>query len=87
VLSTPGDDSQRLIMACELCLGRQPGSEELSRLRSYLQQQRTRFEADAKSAADFAPPTLPDRVSPVEGAAWTALARVLMNLDEYITRE
>ncbi len=88
LLSTPAtDDSQRLILACEWCLSREPGSTELSRLRDYLQQQRSRFTSDEKAATDFAPKSLPNQVSPIEGATWTALARVLMNLDEFITRE
>ena len=88
LLSTPAaDDSQRLILACEWCLSREPGSTELSRLRDYLQQQRSRFTTDEKAAAEFAPKSLPNQVSPIEGATWTALARVLMNLDEFITRE
>ena len=39
---------------------------------------------DAEAAA---PPGLPEGTGAVEGAAWTALARVLLNLDEFITRE
>jgi hypothetical protein len=88
LLSTPAaDDSQRLILACEWCLSREPNSAELARLRDYLKQQRSHFAGDAKGAADFAPKPLPEEVLPAEGAAWTALARVLMNLDEFITRE
>ena len=33
------------------------------------------------------PPKLPDGVTPAQAAAWTALARVLLNLDETITKE
>lgn len=88
LLASPaGDDSRRLILACELCLSREPTSIELARLRNFLQQQRSRFAADEKSAAAFGPPTLPESIAPVEGASWTALSRVLMNLDEFITRE
>ena len=88
LLSSPSnDDSQRLALACQLCLSREPGSTELARLRDYLQQQRARFTSDETAATAFAPKPLPDQVSPVEGATWTALARVLMNLDEFITRE
>ena len=85
--SSSSDDSQRLILACELCLSREPGSAELSRLRDYLREQRDRFAADAQSAAAFAPASLPAQISTVEAATWTALSRVLMNLDEFITRE
>jgi hypothetical protein len=33
------------------------------------------------------PPKLPEGATPAEAAAWTALCRVLLNLDETITRE
>ena len=88
LLSTPPmDDSQRLILACEWCLSREPGSVELTRLRDYLQQQRSHFAGDEQAATGFAPKPLPSHVSPAEAATWTAVARVLMNLDEFITRE
>ena len=89
LLATPADDSQRLILAFQLCLAREPGSVELNRLHDYLQQQRTRFAADASAAEAFADRSadMPPDVSPVEVATWTALSRVLMNLDEFITRE
>lgn len=87
LLASPGDDSQRLNLACELCLSREPASAELATLRRYLQQQRTRFGSDESAAAAFSPKPLPDQVSAAEAASWTALSRVLMNLDEFITRE
>lgn len=88
LLSVPqGDDSQRLNLACELCLAREPRSAELARLRDYVQQQRTRFEADPQAAEAFGPKPTPANSSSVEAATWTAVARVLLNLDEFITRE
>ena len=88
LLAAPmSDDSQRITLACELCLARQPSSSELARLRGYLDEQRSRFASDTKSAADFAPNPLPNGATSPEAAAWTAVARVLMNLDEFITRE
>jgi hypothetical protein len=70
-----------------LCLAREPRSAELVRLREFVQQQRQRFEGDKQAAADFAPKPVPDNVTTVEAATWTAVARVLLNLDEFITRE
>ena len=88
LLSTPvSDDSQRITLACELCLSRQPSSQELARLRGYLDEQRSRFAGDLKSAAEFAPEPLPADIAVPEAAAWMAVSRVLMNLDEFITRE
>ena len=38
-------------------------------------------------AEKIAPKARPDGVSVTEAAAWTSVARVLMNVDEFITRE
>ena len=81
------DDSQRLSYALLAALGREPTSIELARLRSYLQQQRDRFDQDPAAAAAFAPSLVPSGVPASEGAAWASVSRVLMNLDEFITRE
>jgi hypothetical protein len=52
-----------------------------------LQQQRQQY-MDFPTDAEFvAPHDFPPEVSVVEAAAWTSAARVLMNLDEFITRE
>lgn len=85
--TVPLDDSQRLSLAVETALGRQPTSNELARLRGYLQQQRERFARDASAADSFAPKPVPDGMTASEAAAWAAISRVLMNLDEFITRE
>lgn len=87
VMAIPGDDSERLIAIFEMSLARRPASAELARLRDYLDQQRSKFATDQPAASAFGPHPLPGQFTPVEGAAWTALARVLMNLDEFITRE
>lgn len=88
LLELPGmDDSQRLNFAFESAVGREPNSYELARLRGYLQQQRERFSDDQAAAESFAPKPMPSGISTVEGASWAAVSRVLMNLDEFITRE
>ena len=86
-LTMPGDDSQRLISLCEVCLSRQPASIEFARLSDYLEQQRLKFTEDKQAAIAFGPNPLPESIKPVDGAVWTAISRVLMNLDEFITRE
>ncbi len=39
------------------------------------------------AAAEFAGPEWPEQVSVAQAAAWTAVSRLLLNLDEFITRE
>lgn len=81
------DDSQRLTFAFESAVARSPNSSELARLRGYLQQQREHFAEDPIAAESFAIKPVPAGATPSEAAAWTAVSRVLMNLDEFITRE
>jgi hypothetical protein len=83
----PADDAQRVRHAFRCCLSREPSATEQSRLVALLQEQRAGFEADATSAQELAPPNLPPELPRFEAAAWTAVARVLLNLDEFITRE
>jgi mono/diheme cytochrome c family protein len=81
-----GDLPQRLDYAFELCLGRAPKSSERDRLASYFEAEKAAYRADAK-AADAMLPAVLEHVPSEEGAAWVAVARVLLNLDEFITRE
>ncbi len=88
VLSEPlTDDSQRMTRAFEICLTRPPAASELNRLLAYLQTQRQEFAGQTDAAKALSPlPELPG-VAAEEGAAWTLVCRVLLNLDEFITRE
>jgi len=82
----PGDFQNRLSYAFELALGRKPNVRELSGLAKYFNEQKTLFENDEKSTVLVAP-YVPEGTSRLEMAAWVGLSRVLMNLDEFITRE
>ncbi len=72
--SVADSDDARLWQAVELCYSRPPTDLELRKLRQFLNAQRTAFAADPKDK------------DPTK-SAWTAVARVLLNLDEFITRE
>lgn len=90
ILSAPmSDDSQRMTHAFELCFSRRPSSPELHRLLEYLRTQREAFQAPDQIDAANALSPMPEvsNISPSEGAAWTMVSRVLMNVDEFITRE
>jgi hypothetical protein len=88
-----GADRDRAVYAFRSCTGRKPSEKELDVLLTFLSKQTGKFAApDAKpwdlAANDPAhPPELPDGVTPAQAAAWTALSRLLLNLDETITKE
>jgi len=83
VQNAPGDDVSRIRTAVKLALGREPASLEVARLGKFLQQQRDAFAKNNDAAKVVAR----EAENSTEVAAWTALARVLLNLDEFVTRE
>ena len=85
--STTLDDIFRLSYAFETAVGRMPSATELARLKEFLDQQRQRFASDQTAAESFAPNPAPPNTTLAEAASWAAVARVIMNLDEFITRE
>ncbi len=86
-------DRDRIVYAFRRCTGRKPTDREIGVLLAFLEKQTQKFSAaDAKpwelAANDPShPPTLPTEIRPAQAAAWTALARLLLNLDETITKE
>lgn len=82
-----GDLDAKLRAAFELCLSRPPLPAELDTLRALYEDQRDAFAAQPDAAAKFANSHMPGDVPPADAAAHVALARVLMNLDEFMTRE
>ena len=82
------DDASRIRLAYRLALNREPRNNELTSLTAFLAAQRSAFKAaptDAQRslAVGLAPPATLD---PIEHAAWSQLARVLLNTQEVITR-
>jgi mono/diheme cytochrome c family protein len=86
-------DAQRLSFAFHRVVARRPQLAETNELLSLLQRQRARFlrgEANPWNLATENPDkpfTLPQGARMEDLAAWTAVARVLLNLDEAITKE
>jgi len=71
---------------------REPRAEEIERLMEYYAEQRTMIENDGTEALKMlgSPVPGPESSSPAEQvdlAALVPLARVLLNLDEFINRE
>jgi hypothetical protein len=86
-------DPQRLAFAFRRCLARTPTEAESDALLALLNKQSERF-ADGNPdpwalLADKPEdrPKLPEGATPAQTAAWTVVARVLLNLDETITKE
>jgi len=79
----------RLRRAFELCMSRPPGQEESSRLRQLYEEQRRLIQENAESAAAILAldkkAELP--ADAVDRASLVAVARIIMNLDEFITRD
>ena len=86
------DDVSRAQYAFLICTSRQPTDAELTELLAALQSRRQRLadgwlnprEVTTGDPAKL--PELPPNSTPQDAAAWTLLARVLLNLDETITR-
>src|SRR5205085_11611891 len=81
------DDLERLRLAFRLCLGRQPTAFEHQRLHELFEEQLDDFASSPKAARLLVPLDLPKEIPVHRFAAWTTVARVLLNLDEFITRE
>ncbi len=86
-------DEQRLAYVFRRALSRQPARQESAELLGLLNRQRDRFIAGELNPWNFVTDN-PDKPFPLprgarmeDAAAWTALARVLLNLDETITKE
>jgi len=81
-----GGDQQRLERMFRICFARPPGEAERDFLVRFFSSQREHFAANAEAAQAVAK-AMPESLSAAEAAAWVATARVLLNLDEFITRE
>ncbi len=98
----PANDPGRLNYAFQLALARQPQPAERDRMARFLALQRDEYKSDPTSASmmvikeqvfDSSPggtvsaeETINAKDVP-EFAAWTAVSRVLLNLDDFMTRE
>jgi hypothetical protein len=86
------DDAARADHAFLLCTSRVPGAAERQAVLELLQSQRRRLAEGWLNAREIATgdpanlPELPSGVTPQDAAAWTLAARVLLNLDETISK-
>ncbi len=81
------DTTDRLSRAMQLTVSRLPNPREQSLLGQLLDRQRRALAEHPAEAQALVGTTALAGVDPAEQAAWVQLARVLLNLDEFITRE
>ena len=82
-------DGDRIRWAWRLITSRQPRSDEVQPLLTLLAKQRDLYAADTKAAEELTSigdSPRPKEIAAHELAAWTAISRVLINLNETITR-
>ena len=86
VTEAAGGVEARIEHAFRLCFARQPSADERNRLGRYYRRQVEILEGAPERVEEMMPFPL-EGVNPVESAAWVGLSSVLLNLDEFITRE
>ena len=87
-----GDDTARIGHAFSACTGRLPSGDETGTILAFLDAQRRRIGDGwldsrqlATGSADTIPP-LPPGTTPQDAAAWTLVSRILLNLDETVSK-
>ena len=80
-------DEDRLRYAFRRALAREPDPVEMSVLTKLLDDQEQVFAAGEGSAVQVAGRGFPGELSQEQAAAWTTVARTILNLDEFVTRE
>jgi len=83
-----GDDSDeaRIRYAFRLCLARAPDAAEVAELCGLLEKAREYYRNNPSAAAKLIGPAAEGTSSPQQ-AAWVATVRIILNLDEALTRE
>lgn len=86
------DDQERLAQGLRWCIARPPSGDELAAFAGLLADSRRWYGEhgeEVKSLVDDGPSggAAATGAAPAEVAAWTATARIMLNLDEFLTRE
>jgi hypothetical protein len=86
-------DAARVRFAFRRCVSRAPDVQEEAALEKLVAKEESRYTDGKRNPWDLAaedpaqPPALPRGVTPAEAAAWTVVSRVMLNLDETITKQ
>ena len=87
VLVTPGSDESKLGLALRFCLTRPGTAQEAKVLGGLLAESRAYYRDHAEEARLTIGAHAAAGISAEENAAWVAVARIVLNMDEFITRE
>jgi mono/diheme cytochrome c family protein len=87
LLGESASDERRLELGFRLCVARPPRDVERQALAGLLNESRQWYLAHTDSARQLVAAAPAPGVAIDENAAWIATARILLNLDEFITRE
>ena len=81
-----GSLGEKIDYAYRLCLARSPRPSETDRLIEYFRQQQEALEREPELVKERFPLENMEGIDPAEAAAWVGVGRVLLNLEEFITR-
>jgi hypothetical protein len=87
VLSNERTDDRRFAFLFATCLSRVPQPRELDILRRLIDEQRRQLSADVTAAQQIVGESGIAESELADLAAWSVVCRVILNLDEFITRE
>ncbi|MCB1064186.1 MAG: PSD1 domain-containing protein [Verrucomicrobiae bacterium] len=89
IVSQPADDAGKVAWAWKKATGRQPSAEEQGILANLFTQQQARYASDPESAKALVATgqfPVPDAQDPIALAAWTQVARTILNAYETTSR-
>jgi hypothetical protein len=84
---TQAPDESRLEILGTRCLSRIPGPREVGALLQLLNAERSWYREHPDAAAGFVNEYSAHPIEDHETGAWIAVARTVLNLDEFVTRE
>lgn len=80
-------DRDRLKRAFRICLNEEPSDDQLRRLEQLLSVSRQFYQAHHEDAQTLVGDNQPRDIAGSEAAAWVVISNVLLNLDQFLTRE
>ena len=82
-----GSLQDRIDYAYKLCLSRSADHAESDRLIQYYQMRRAALEREPQLVDQLFPPEGVEGIDRAEAAAWVGVSSILLNLEEFISRE